>query len=289
MSGGNKQGGYTIVEVMMFLAISGSLFVVAMLAIGGKQSQAQFAQGIRDLQSRIEDVVNDVSTGYFPDVGTYSCVASDPSTGAPITFAAGIASQGENEDCIFLGKVFHFTQNSSKVSLINVGGRRATDQGLPVSTLQQAHPIAINGCAPAWCPDMTETFNLDGGLVVTKLITKVGSNPPDLNAAAIGIFSSLPLQSVNSTSGAIATNTWTIPLSSMLTDSDPLATGDRVNNMTMSGTPQLNPVIAICLQHGVGGKSAAILVGARGRQPYAEVHIDDVVSAVNTAVGSTCP
>ena len=290
MSGGRISGGYTIVEVMMFLAISGALFVIAMFAIGGKQAQAQFAQGIRDFQSRIDDITNDVSTGYFPQPGSYSCTAPDQTTGAAVSFAAGTAVQGENEDCIFVGKVLHFTQDSRSVSLLTVGGRRATREGLPVSTLAQAKPLTIDGSPTCGspCPNMTETFTIDGGLIVRDIISRVGTNPIS-HPAAVAIFSSLPQQSNGATSGSLTTNTVTIPSSQMAVD-DVVATASKVNNMTTAASPpEFNPVTVICLQHGAGGKKAALVMGARGRQPYAEVHVDDADVVVSTTMGVTCP
>ncbi|MBI3624088.1 hypothetical protein HY218_00480, partial [Candidatus Saccharibacteria bacterium] len=61
--GGNPGNGFTIVESMIFLAVTGTLMLVAFLMINGKQAQAQFATGVRDFNSKIEDIINDISTG----------------------------------------------------------------------------------------------------------------------------------------------------------------------------------------------------------------------------------
>ncbi|HSX23561.1 MAG TPA: hypothetical protein VLE74_00460, partial [Candidatus Saccharimonadales bacterium] len=65
MSGGTKPLGYTIVEVMIFLAVSGALLVSALLIFNGRQQRIEFGQSIRDIDSKIRDVLNDVSTGVY--------------------------------------------------------------------------------------------------------------------------------------------------------------------------------------------------------------------------------
>src|ERR1700733_12358913 len=97
--------GFTIVEVLIVLAITGALFIAAAIMISGQQDRAGFNQGIQQLQSQIQQVMNDVSTGYFPGNANFSCSAG---SGGPVTLTAGASGQGANAGCIFAGKVLQF-------------------------------------------------------------------------------------------------------------------------------------------------------------------------------------
>lgn len=97
--------GFTIIEVMIVLAVTGALFVSAALLIAGRQQQTQFDQSIREVQSQIQQVINEIGHGFYPNSGDFSCEAG--SSGPP-TFTGAAAGQGTNEGCIFLGKAIQF-------------------------------------------------------------------------------------------------------------------------------------------------------------------------------------
>ncbi len=65
MNRGNRSTGYTIVETMIFLAVSSLMFISAMILINGRQSRAEFIQAVRVFEANLRDVANDVSTGYY--------------------------------------------------------------------------------------------------------------------------------------------------------------------------------------------------------------------------------
>lgn len=292
MSGGNKQGGYTIVEVMMFLGISGALFVIAVLTIGGKQQQAQFAQGVRDLQSRIEDLTNDVATGYFPDqLSPYQCGYTGP-MGSKISFSSGTtATQGKHDQCVFLGKVLFFNKDGDNFSVVSVAGGRATDQGMTIANYGQAKPVPINGNPSG--PDLTDTVNIGNGIIVTDVISKELGNPAT-HPAAFGVFTSLPQYNASVTSGALTTDLISIPGSDINAGPAQNLIPDLQNQIENLAAvpPYINPQVVICLRHGSGGKQAALILGSNNRQAYTELHIDDMATAVQGVVGAggpTCP
>lgn len=95
---GSMVGGYTIIETLIFLAISSLLFLSAVSTIGGRQASVQFTQATRDAQSKIQELINQVSTGYYPSAG-YTCTASV----AGLSFTNISSVQGTSKDCVFLG------------------------------------------------------------------------------------------------------------------------------------------------------------------------------------------
>lgn len=63
MNGGYQSRGYTIVEVLIFMAVSGLMFVMAVVFVSGKQANAEFRQGLYVVNSDIRSVINDVANG----------------------------------------------------------------------------------------------------------------------------------------------------------------------------------------------------------------------------------
>ncbi|HEY5442287.1 MAG TPA: prepilin-type N-terminal cleavage/methylation domain-containing protein [Candidatus Saccharimonadales bacterium] len=127
MKGGkNRQPlGYTIIEVMIVLAVSGVMFLIAASFINGKQARSAFTAGVNDMASQIQDTVEQVTDGKYSDI-PLSCSTG----GGNLTFPVG-GAQGTNSDCVFLGKLFRFTTNSPNYTLSSLAGKRSIGDVTP--------------------------------------------------------------------------------------------------------------------------------------------------------------
>src|SRR5882762_7178443 len=101
--------GFTIVETMIVLAITGALLLMAMLMISGQQGKTEFTQAINDIQAQINDVINNVGTGYYAKTTDFSCSAG---ASGPVFNASGSTGQGSNTACVFMGRAVQFIGNS---------------------------------------------------------------------------------------------------------------------------------------------------------------------------------
>lgn len=160
-----RQTGYTIIEVMIVLAVSGALFLSAVLLINGRQQRTQFDQSIREVRSQIQQVINEVSNGFYPDFTNFTCTVTGS---GPPTFALASGGQGTNEGCIFLGKAIQFGVESTdpeEFRVLNIAGRQKSTAGEEVATLAQAQPraIALDGGANVTV-DISTTKFLQYGL-----------------------------------------------------------------------------------------------------------------------------
>ena len=70
---GTNSYGYTIVEVMIFLAVSSLMFLIAVGFISGKQNNVEFTLSVNTLKSDIQQVFNNVSSGYYASRNNFSC------------------------------------------------------------------------------------------------------------------------------------------------------------------------------------------------------------------------
>jgi prepilin-type N-terminal cleavage/methylation domain-containing protein len=143
-----KRTGYTIVEVMIVLAVSGVMFAIAATFINGKQQTTSFTEGVNEMASQLQDVISQVSSGKYSDVSlacTYNPVSN--TTTASI---GGADNQGQNPNCVFLGKLLYFSYDNTDgtnadYELASLAGGRLDASGNPVTTVAGAGPGVIVG------------------------------------------------------------------------------------------------------------------------------------------------
>lgn len=201
--------GFTIVETLIVLAVTTAMFIVAITAFSGQQERTRFSQATRDITSKVTDVANDVSAGYFADTSEWTCTQRP--TDSPLIDRGAVASgQGKNQDCIFLGKALQFgpndedcAANCSTMRIATVVGHRTVTTATgtrDVETLAEARP----GAAPVGSP-YDEEYILPYGLGVYRIldegnvatggiafITSLGasdsSNNPIAGSQTVGLF-----------------------------------------------------------------------------------------------------
>lgn len=152
LGGKNKQvqrprrsaNAYTIVEVMIVLAVSGVIFLAAISFVNGKQERTAFNSGVNTMASQIQGVIEQVTDGQYNDE-PISCSQTGSGTlsivvGSAVT--SGQGGQGTNPTCVFLGKSLTFASGSTNsfnvypvaASRIDGGGNEVTDLGSAQAT-----------------------------------------------------------------------------------------------------------------------------------------------------------
>ena len=120
------RGGYTIVETLIYLGVTSLLFASAAILISGQQARTEYNQTIREIESYITDINNDISTGYYPTTGV-GCT----STGGVPTVSGG-GSLGSNGGCLFLGRLLHVVPggaNEHTIDVLTIVGSRLNSAG----------------------------------------------------------------------------------------------------------------------------------------------------------------
>lgn len=107
----NKQG-FTIVETLIVLAITGVLFVATSIMVRGQIANYLFKDSVDRTQVVVRDVLNDVQTGYYPLITSntnVNCGVNDT-----------VSSSGSSQKCVIAGKRITFTQDSIVVDTLVV-------------------------------------------------------------------------------------------------------------------------------------------------------------------------
>jgi prepilin-type N-terminal cleavage/methylation domain-containing protein len=195
MKGGKAPLGYTIVEVMVVLAISGVMFLLASTFVNGKQARTAFTQGVNDFATRLQSLAGQVSDGQFTDIKLQQC---DPQSGGTLSFNGSFNSdQGTNNKCVFLGKLFYFyTDGTAKpekyaqLSLATAMKDKNTNQ--PITTLN-SYVTVIQA--------LTNTYDNPQALDVTHMRVNGAAN----DNFSVGFVQGLGTTNTSSAGAAAAT------------------------------------------------------------------------------------
>lgn len=185
MKGG---AGFTIVETLIVLAVTMMLFLSAVLLVNGRQRNTAFNQSIRAIQGQIEQVMSDVSSGYYASDGRLQCTETG---GNLILSTSGTESQGTNKDCVFMGKVLQFGVRNTDPQKYNVftlvGAREsAGTNGVFDLADASARVIARTPSDPASVPNAFDSPILQYGLTLHRAYY-----PSNNEIAAIGFVTNV--------------------------------------------------------------------------------------------------
>jgi len=199
--------GYTIVEVLIVLAISTSLLFSAIIVFRGQQDATVYTQTVQDLNSKIINYADQVAAGTFPDSQQYICDGTKP---RPILSQAS-GNLGGRQGCIFLGRAIKVASNSSTITVYTVLGKQTQSSGEPAASISQASPEpavlggACGGAGTPACWVMSDTFNLAAGAKIKKADAK-HSNGLIYNDWIGGIYISLDQN--GDTAGGLQQSLW---------------------------------------------------------------------------------
>ena len=121
--------GYTIIEVTIVLAISGVLLSSAILMFRGQQGKTEFTQGMRDVDSKIQNLAQNVTASIPTSSQACSVNPEDPNS-RPTLSSSTTASVGTNTDCIYLGNAIQAATGTDYLTIYPVLGMREADSFL---------------------------------------------------------------------------------------------------------------------------------------------------------------
>ncbi|MCL4358171.1 hypothetical protein M1512_04785 [Patescibacteria group bacterium] len=278
--------GFTIIETMIFLAVSGVTFLIATAFISGKEAQGEYTQGMLNANSFVQSIINNVSDGNYPQPsrGKLTCINVSSTYGPNV----GIITSGAPNrlGCSLIGDILAPSVNNSPstYAVLLVTGCQfynyftgcQTSGGLPPTTISEYEANAV--CAVKdQCSGqtITKSNNWPGGLDVNKLLIVNSTGSIIYSIGAIGFFSTPPNQSGElSESGAQTVQAVFIPNSSLGQSTDQVA--QEIPRVTWLNS---SDYILMCF-NGLGGKTGSITIGGahNGRQLTTKVGMGNQVA-----------
>jgi type II secretory pathway pseudopilin PulG len=266
VAGAGRADGFTIVETLIVLAVTGFLFLSAVLLFAGQSRKVEFVQAVQDIQAQLQQTISEVGAGYYGNTG-FNCSG----VSGNVNLTTGNNAQGSNTGCIFLGKAIQFGVRDTDPQgyyIYSIAGLQDN-----AGTLASARPVAIargNATnATANFPDATERKHLNYGLeAVSMQYVHNGQTRP---IGAVAFISGLGEYS----GGQLMSGTQQVNLvpvggsangNSIRTD--PAATVDAINRYMSDET--LSPKmpsggVRICFASGGTTQSGLITIGSNGR------------------------
>lgn len=109
----NKKG-FTIVEALIVLAVTGMLFVSTSFLIRGQIEKVRYQDSMRQLQQLVQNTIDDVENGYLINAGT------------------------GNTDNLLIGKKFWFCADTYPGAILGCGGTKDNGTLLYTATINQS-------------------------------------------------------------------------------------------------------------------------------------------------------
>ncbi len=258
-----QRAGFTIVEVLIVLAITGLLFVSAAATISGRTNKTQFQQSINDIVTALRQNINSTAIGYYPNNGDFTCTNSSNT----MVIKQIANKQGMNGDCIFLGKAVQFGVTGTdpqQYITYPIAALRVDSNGEEVHDITQAKPAAVYpSAAQPNAPNDSAIDKLMYGLTVSKMFY---NNNPANTIGSFAVISDLSNYSYsNSQLQSGSQQMLLVPIAtSVIGDSLPGAVG-KINAKLPSSAAATSGV-QICFDSGSTDQSGLVTIGGSGGQ-----------------------
>jgi hypothetical protein len=266
--------GYTIVETMIFLAISVAFFGSVVSTMSRQTTRTRFTESVETFEARLQDVLNDVSTGFYPSNSDFRCIAS---INGP-TFSNGANQQGTNTGCVFVGKAIQFAPNTGAGNyniFTMVGNRLGTDASNTneeVTSIAETKPRLL-GVRAQTGRGVVDGGAFSSGVVVSKVVS-LGDGLPISGLAIVSDFTKkVPIN--NSITG----NSSRVQLAAVKNTNLGMTADGFASRVEHPSTVNLDFAsaqagILICLREGSNGRKASITIGKNNQQLSLERTID---------------
>ncbi len=257
--------GFTIIEVFLVLAATSALFLMAVLSFTGRIGQVQLMQSTRDLESKLQTIANEVSSGYYPNT-QLTCTGSN--SGAAVVIVSAGGKPGHNINCIFLGKVAAFTDTDT-VNILSLAGRQY------VGVIGSATVASLSKAKPQVVEVTPDSYNYQVGLKPTAIYD---NSDPTTNAHQYGAIAFI--SQLGDSTGNPLTGSRTVLLYGVAGSTFTNSISDIANNVNTSyaNLVLLDKGARLCFIGG-NGKRSEITIGSSGDQMSTSVLIGGGVSS----------
>lgn len=250
----DKKAGFTIVEVMLFLGISGLLFMGVMTGTGSAINAQRYRDSVSSLQSILQQQYSEVSN-VINDNTTNVCRLESDTTQAT-------KPRGQS-DCVALGR-FITTTDGLSLSIKNVIGKQVGSSGVASNDVQ-----ALSMYDMVVSPVGESSYEIEWGAKLTSPVTN-----------SLKGFSMLVLRSP--LSGVVRT---------FLNDDTPNPTDENHLSSFLTGSPppSLSKSVELCVDANglTGGPKMAVLIDANTTNESG-IQTLGVIDQSNLGTGSVC-
>lgn len=111
---GSRQAGFTIIEITLFMAITGLLFTIAILGTGNAIRTVRFTDSGRSLESYVQKQYDDILNGLNDRSNQISCTSGTIDTTTPQNVGTS--------NCVVMGRLLQFSTSGTTITNYKVIG-----------------------------------------------------------------------------------------------------------------------------------------------------------------------
>jgi type II secretory pathway pseudopilin PulG len=156
--------GFTIIEVLIVLAVTALLGITALLALSGRIDSTNLEIASNNFALAMKQSITDSLSSYLSDYSSLYCTSTGDET--PVKFSTTQPPAGQpNLGCIFLGSVVQFAPMNQPSEFINypIAGNQ-TYYSQEVENLTEAVPEPIVGAV-----NLSQVQTIGDGITVSSL------------------------------------------------------------------------------------------------------------------------
>lgn len=170
--------GFTIIEVMLVLGISGLLLLITFFGQGSIRTESQFQDSVEGLRSKLERIKDEVNTTVSSDVN--GCL--------------GVSASGTKADCILFGKLVAFDDQTSNYRVRDIIANGPATNA-PVSTSIPVTNPRIYGPQDNFSLPWGSIFDKNGALLLNKIVFTRHSGTGELQTYVLAPLANVQLAS----------------------------------------------------------------------------------------------
>lgn len=139
-----RNSGFTIIEVMLFLAVTGALAVGILVGAGVSIGQQRYRDSVNTLKSFIQTQYSEVTNVVNDRDQTWTCNSTGNVTSGPL----GNGQPRGTGDCVLLGRFITVDATGTKLTASNVVGYRNPSATTASSDILELQTNYILGVSP---------------------------------------------------------------------------------------------------------------------------------------------
>lgn len=151
--------GFTIIEVMLFLAITAGVFAALMIGVNAGITQQRYLDSVRSYKALLQNQYSEVLTTRNADIEDWKC--SDDGDGSVVS-STSRDSRGTSK-CVIIGRAIQMSDGGRKVTVSSVTGYDSA-----ASDTDSDDITAIKAYNPKLSEFDSETIEVDWGAHLTS-------------------------------------------------------------------------------------------------------------------------
>lgn len=155
-----KESGFTVIETMLFLAVSGMLVTVILVGSGVAIGQQRYRDSVNSLKSHLQQQYSETVNVTNDRGSNWTC-----NDGAAVSEVEGVGGVPRGtSNCVILGRFVTIDATGTKLSAANVIGMRqpgADEQASDLAELKENYTLRVSPVTP-------ETTEVSWGAQVVK-------------------------------------------------------------------------------------------------------------------------